>query len=134
MAKNDYGTTDTVTNTQLNTLGTEVNGKLGVAPRVLTLSNPGATPAVNVSLYDAVLITGQTANITSFTVTGTAASFQKMWIAVTGTASRTIAWGSSFEAGPVALPTTTTGTQRLDVGFVYNPTTSKFRCMASGSA
>lgn len=107
-----------------------------VTPRVTALSNPGATPTINTDNCDAVDITGQTANITSMTtnLSGTPTSFQKLWIAITGTAARTISWGATFEAGAVALPTTTVTTQRLDVGFIWNGTTSKWRCMASGSA
>ena len=56
---------------------------------------------------------------------------QTLWIAITGTAARAITWGTSFEASTVALPTTTVTTNRLDVGFVWNSATSKWRCIAS---
>jgi hypothetical protein len=48
-----------------------------------------------------------------------------------GTA-RAITWGAKFEAsGNVALPTTTVLGVRLDVGFVWNTVTSKWRCVAA---
>lgn len=95
-----------------------------------------ATPTINTDLYSHYEITAQTVDITSFTtnLSGTPQRGQKLWIAVTGTGARAITWGASFESGAVALPTTTTSTQRLDVGFVWNPSSSKWRCMASGSA
>lgn len=95
-----------------------------------------ATPTINTDSVDAYHLTAQEVDITSFTtnLSGTPTDFQKLIISITGTAARAITWGSSFENGPVALPTTTTTTQRLDVGFIWNAVTSKWRCMASGSA
>jgi len=65
-------------------------------------------------------------------LSGTPTERQTLWIAITGTAARAIAWGTSFEASTVALPTTTVTTARLDVGFVWNTVTSKWRVVASG--
>jgi hypothetical protein len=49
-----------------------------------------------------------------------------------GTA-RAIAWGTSFVAGGVALPTTTVLSKILTVGFIYNTANSlnKWMCVAS---
>jgi hypothetical protein len=96
----------------------------------------GATPTVNTDITDVVVITGLTVNITSMTtnLSGTPASEDPLRYAITGTAARTISWGAKFEDGAVPLPTTTVTTQRLDVGFFWNAATSKWRCMASGSA
>lgn len=93
-----------------------------------------ATPTINTDNVDFYSLTAQTADITSFTtnLSGTPAEGDRLWIAITGTAARAITWGASFEAGAVALPTTTVTTARLDVGFVWNTVTSKWRCMASG--
>lgn len=93
-----------------------------------------ATPSINTDIYDMYGLTAQAADITSFTtnLTGTPVDGQKLWIYIVGTAARAITWGASFEAGAAALPTTTVTTQRLDVGFVWNAATSKWRCMASG--
>lgn len=92
-----------------------------------------AQPTINTDNVDFFSITGQTEAITSMTnnLSGTPTEGQKLWIAITGTAARGITWGSSFEASTVALPTTTVTTARLDVGFVWNTVTSKWRCVAS---
>ncbi len=93
-----------------------------------------ATPTINTDNVDFYSLTAQTADITSFTtnLTGTPVEGDTLWIAITGTAARAITWGASFEAsGGVALPTTTVTTARLDVGFVWNTVTSKWRCVAS---
>jgi len=92
-----------------------------------------ATPTIDTNSVDFYSLTAQTADITSFTtnLTGTPTDGQTLWIAITGTGARAITWGSSFEASTVALPTTTVSTNRLDVGFVWNAVTSKWRCVAS---
>lgn len=91
-----------------------------------------ATPTINTDNVDMYLLTAQTADITSFTtnLSGTPTEGQTLWISITGTAARAITWGASFEASTVALPTTTVTTNRLDVGFVWNTVTSKWRCVA----
>ncbi len=106
-----------------------------ITPRVGTATS-SATPTINTDNIDFYHLTAQAVDITSFTtnLSGTPTNAQKLWIAVTGTAARAITWGASFEAGAATLPTTTTTTQRLDVGFIWNAVTSKWRCMASGSA
>jgi hypothetical protein len=105
-----------------------------VKPRVGSTTS-SATPTINTDNVDAYHLTAQTADITSFTtnLSGTPTDFQQLRISVTGTAARAITWGSSFANGPVALPTTTVTTTRLDVLFEYDTVTSKWRCMASGS-
>jgi len=106
-----------------------------ITPRVGTTTS-SATPTINTDNVDMYGLTAQTVDITSFTtnLSGTPTDGQKLWIYVVGTAACAIAWGSSFEAGPVALPSTTVTTQRLDVGFVWNAVSNKWRCIASGSA
>lgn len=88
-----------------------------------------ATPTINTDNVDAYFITAQTVDITSMTsnLSGTPTEGQTLHIAITGTASRAITWGASFEASTIALPTTTSGTNRLDVLFVWNTVTSKWR-------
>ena len=113
-------TTDTLTNKR-------------ITKRVLALSTGSATPAINTDSYDVVTITAQSAAITSFTtsLTGTPVDGDTLRISITdnGTA-RALAWGISFEASTVALPTTTVISTRLDVGFFWNAATSKWRCVA----
>lgn len=92
-----------------------------------------ATPTINTDNVDFYSITALTTAITSMTtnLSGTPTEAQTLWIAITGTAARAITWGTSFEASTVALPTTTVTTARLDVGFIWNTVTSKWRCVAS---
>jgi hypothetical protein len=63
-------------------------------------------------------------------LSGTPTDAQTLWIAITdnGTA-RAITWGASFEASTIALPTTTVISTRLDVAFIWNTATSKWRCV-----
>jgi len=92
-----------------------------------------ATPTINTDNVDMYLLTAQAVDITSFTtnLSGTPTEGQLLWISITGTGARAITWGSSFESSTVSLPTTTVSTNRLDVGFVWNTVTSKWRCIAS---
>jgi hypothetical protein len=116
------GTTDTQTLTNKR-----------VTPRVLASTANSATPTINTDLYDIVVITNQSATITNFStnLSGTPTNGQKLWISITGTAAVGITtWGTSFESSTVTLPTTTVTTARLDVGFVWNVATSKWRCVA----
>lgn len=114
-----YAGTETLTNKRIN-------------PRVLASTANSATPTINTDSYDMVVITGQSVAITSFTtnLTGTPVNGQKLWISVTGTTAIAITWGASFESSTATLPTTTVTTNRLDVGFVWNVATSKWRCVA----
>ena len=45
--------------------------------------------------------------------------------------SRTLAWNAIYEAKGVALPTATTISKMLYIGFIYNSTDSKWDCIAS---
>lgn len=89
-----------------------------------------ATPTINTDNIDTYKLTAQAVDITSFTtnLTGTPTDDQILHIVIIGTASRAITWGSLFEASTVALPTTTVSTDRLDVYFIWNTATSKWRC------
>jgi len=88
-----------------------------------------ATPTINTDNTDIYRITAQTEAITSMTtnLSGTPTAGQRITICITGTASRAITWGASFEASSIALPTTTSGTDMLCAEFIWNTTTSKWR-------
>ena len=103
-----------------------------INPRVLASTANSATPTLNTDSYDMMVITAQSAAITSFTtnLTGTPVNGQKLWIAITGTGAIAITWGAKFESSTVTLPSTTVTTARLDVGFVWNVATSAWRCVA----
>lgn len=103
-------------------------------PRVATPIASSATPAINVDLYNNLSITALAVAITGFTITGTINNFHRLLVRIkdNGTA-RAITWGSSFEAGAVALPTTTVAGKTLLVGFIGDSVDAKFACEASGS-
>lgn len=121
-----------VTTTVTGTDATQTLTNKRVTPRVSTTTS-SATPTINTDNVDIYGLTAQTVDITSFTtnLSGTPTDGQKLQIYIVGTAARAITWGASFEASTVALPTTTVSTNRLDVGFVWNAATSKWRCVAT---
>jgi hypothetical protein len=91
-----------------------------------------ATPSVNTDNFDGHRITALSANMTSFTASGTPTDGQIFLVSITdnGTA-RTLAWGANFESsGNAIIPTTTVLGVRLDVAFIWNVATSKWRCIA----
>lgn len=112
--------------------GTKTVTNTRITKRVTALSANSATPTINTDNCDVVHVTSQTAAITSFTtnLSGTPVDGDTLRISITGTASVAITWGSSFESSTIALPSTTSGTARLDVGFMWNTETSKWRCVA----
>jgi len=89
-----------------------------------------ATPTINTDNVDTYKLTAQAADITSFTtnLSGTPTDDQILHIVIIGTAARAITWGAKFESSTVTLPTTTVSTNRLDVYFIWNTATSKWRC------
>lgn len=113
--------------------GTKTLTNTRITPRVSTEAS-SATPTINTDNVDAHSITALATDITSMTtnLSGTPTNFQKLIIRIkdNGTA-RAITWGASFEAKGVALPTTTTISKVLTVGFIYDTVTSKWGCVAS---
>lgn len=107
---------------------------LHTTSKVVTVTQ-SATPTLNTDGSDRVvaIITGLAQAITNMStnLTGTPVAGDTLRYEITGTAARAITWGASFEASTVALPTTTVSTDRLDVGFIWNSVTSKWRCVAS---
>ena len=112
--------------------GAETLTNKRITSRITTITS-SATPTINTDNCDAVTITALAEAITSFTtnLSGTPTNFQKLIIRIkdNGTA-RAIAWGTSFEAKGVALPTTTVISKVLTVGFIYDTVTSKWGCVA----
>lgn len=117
----------------LGTTATQTMSNKRIVKRVLTETS-NATPSINTDSYDGYRVTALAANITSWTIAGTPNTGDtfKMSILDNGTA-RTITWGTSFENGSATLPTTTVASVVLDVGFEWNPATSKWRCIAAPS-
>lgn len=102
-----------------------------ITKRSLATSANSATPTINTDLYDVVIITGQTNNITSFTtnLTGTPVEGDTLIIAATaGSGTPTLVFGALFEASTIPLPTGLT-TTRQDFAFRWNTATAKWRCV-----
>lgn len=101
-----------------------------VTPRLDAITS-SATPTINSDTTDIYRITALAVNITSMTsgLTGTPAHGDVLAYEITGTATRTIAWGTSYEASTVPLPTGTVGTAMLQAFFTWNSATSKWRCV-----
>lgn len=124
------GTGSTDITTFIST-GTFTNKRITRRDNVVAQS---ATPTINSDTTDHVHITGLAQAVTSMTtnLSGTPVAGDTLWIDITddGTA-RAITWGTSFESsGTVTLPSTTVISTRLDIGFVWNEATSKWRCIA----
>lgn len=111
--------------------GSAKNARVAKRAPAITQS---ATPAINTDITDVAHITGLAQAITSFTanLTGTPVQGDTLRIDITDNGSaKAITWGSSFESsGGATLPTTTVAGVRLDIGFVWNTVTSKWRCIA----
>ncbi len=113
-------TTDTLTNKR-------------ITKRVTSITS-SATPTINTDNCDVVTITALATAITSMTsgLSGTPTNFQSLIIRILDDGTgRAITWGTSFAAKGVTLPTTTTASKLLTVGFLYNTVTSKWECIAS---
>lgn len=116
--------------------GTEtISQKRYVARQDSTTSS--ATPTINTDNVDIYKITALTTNITSMTtnLTGTPRHGDLLVIEITGTATRTITWGSAFVSTTVPLPTTTVGTATLTTTLRYVTGSSygnfKWTCVSS---
>lgn len=93
-----------------------------------------ATPTINTDVTDVAHITGLAQAITSMTtnLSGTPVEGDTLRIDITDNGTgRAITWGASFESSTVTLPTTTVASTRLDIGFIWNSVTSKWRCVAT---
>ena len=104
-----------------------------ITKRVTTITS-SATPTVNTDNCDAVTITALATAITSMTsgLSGTPTNFQTLVYRILDDGTgRAITWGTSFQAMGVALPTTTTASKVLTVGFIYDTVDSKWGCVAS---
>lgn len=125
-------TAGTATTSVATNSGSQTLTNKRVTPRVGTTATSG-TPTINTDTVDAYSITALAVNITSFTtnLAGTPTDFQKLTIRIKDNATpRTIAWGASFVSYGIALPTTTTASKVLTVGFIYDSVAAVWGCVA----
>lgn len=108
------------------------NITVAFARRVVTVTQ-SATPTINTDNTDVANITGLAQAITSMTtnLSGTPNPYDSLIVCITdnGTA-RAITWGTKFEPSTVPLPTTTSISALLMVGFFWNSVSSKWHCVA----
>lgn len=100
--------------------------------RVTTITS-SATPTINTDICDFVDITALGTTVTSMTsgLSGTPRNGQSLIIRFKDDGTgRSITWGASYEALGVSLPTTTTASKRMTVGFLYDTTSAKWGCVA----
>lgn len=119
--------------TILGTTDTQTQTNKRITKRVTTIAS-SATPTVNTDNCDVVTITALAAAITSMTtnLTGTPTNFQTLIFRILDNATgRAITWGAKFEPRGVALPTTTTASKLLTVGFIYDTVDDIWGCVAS---
>lgn len=101
-----------------------------IDPRV-TSTTSSSTPTPNVANEDIYILTALAANATFGVPTGTPVQGTKLLVRIkdNGT-SRTLAWNAIYRAIGVTLPTATTISKTLYVGFVYNSTDTRWDCIA----
>jgi len=121
-----------VTGSIVGTTDTQTLTNKRISERLATEAS-SATPTINTDTTDYYSLTALATNVTSFTtnLSGTPTKGQKLIIEVTPTATRTVTWGASFEDGNVhSLPTEFTGTTTVQLGFMWNSITSKWKLVA----
>ena len=118
--------------TILGTTDTQTLTNKRITKRTGTVAS-AAEPTINTDNVDMFTITALAVAITSMTtnLSGTPTLGQTLIIRILddGTA-RAITWGASFASRGATLPTTTTLSKYLYVGFIYNTTTSTWDCIA----
>lgn len=103
-----------------------------ITPRITSITS-SATPTVNTDNCDCVTITALAAAITSMTtnLSGTPNNFDRLLYRIKDDGTgRAITWGASFASRGATLPTTTTASKVLYVGFVWNSVAGVWDCIA----
>lgn len=120
--------------TSLVTLtGTQTLTNKRITKRVNTITT-SATPSINTDTTDLFTITALDTAITSFTtnLSGTPTTGQTLIIRILDNASpHAITWGAKFVSRGATLPTTTTASKYLYVGFLWNEVATVWDCVAS---
>lgn len=100
---------------------------------VATIASSSA-PYIDTDRHSAVSITALSTGISSFTtnLSGSPTDFQRLMVRIKddGT-TRSINWGSAFEAKGADLPTATTPDKVTTVGLIYDSVTEKWGCVAA---
>jgi hypothetical protein len=121
-----------VINTAATLTDTQILTNKRITPRVSTEAS-AAEPTIDTDAVDAHSITALATAVTSMTtnLSGTPTNFQKLIVRFLDNGTgRAISWGASFEDNGAVLPTTTTASKLLTVGFIYDTASSKWGCVA----
>ena len=105
---------------------------IATAPKVVSVTSVSVSVAINADITDLYIITAQAEAVLFSNPTGTLVQGQKLIIRIkdNGTA-RAITYGANFRASTdLALPTTTTVSKTLYMGFMYNSTDTKWDIIA----
>jgi hypothetical protein len=101
-----------------------------ITQRVGTVASH-ATPTPTADDSDMYTVTAQAEAAAFAAPSGTPTNGQKLIIRIKDNATaRALSWNAIYRALGVALPTTTTISKTLYVGFIYNSTDSKWDCVA----
>jgi hypothetical protein len=101
-------------------------------PRIRVQANP-APLSPNIDLYNFERVTALTATLVIDNPTGTPTDGEGLMFEITGTAARTLTWGTAYEANSqysLPLPTPTVTTKTTFVTFVWNSTRAKWLMVA----
>jgi hypothetical protein len=100
------------------------------SPRVYSTTS-SATPTPNSDSYDMYILTALATAPTFGAPSGTPVQGRKLLIRIKddGTA-RALTWNAIYRALGVDLPTTTTISKTMYIGFIYNSTDTKWDCVA----
>jgi hypothetical protein len=91
-----------------------------------------ASPTPNADSYDGYVLTALATDPTFGAPTGTPTENQSLIIRIKDNGvARTLAWNAIYRAMGTALPTTTTISKTLYLGFIYNSTDTKWDLVAS---
>ncbi len=87
---------------------------------------------VETDLWDALTVTALSGNVSTITMNGAPTDFQQFIFRIKDSGStRTLAWtGTYFYAAGAALPTATTASKILTVGFIYDTVVGKWGCVS----
>ncbi len=127
------GTNITIGGTATNPIINSSGGGGGSAKGALAVSAPSSSPAaINTGTYQSVRYYAM-ANGVNVTTTGSPADGDTLEISFAQTTGTpfTITWDPIFQSSYyVTLPGSTLANNRMDVGFIWNATDSKWRCVA----
>lgn len=110
----------------------DTNGLFYSSPAGTASPAFSATPTIDTSAAEVIYFGALTANVTAFNLSGTRAKVIVAFVQ-DGTGSRTVTAGTSIDFGtdiPDLTGIRATASTYTYVGFVYHPTTAKFRVVA----